>query len=90
MITSKIKTRYWFLFILLAVGLVLSLVALALFMGEQYHVVAEEFRSVFRLSILVSIILLIIGIKCFGRWRRRNSKNRLWKSYGGTERTNQN
>jgi len=74
MITSKIKTRHWVLFILLVVALVLSLVAL------QYHVVAEEFRSVFRLSILVSIILLIIGIKCFGRWRRRNSKNRLWKT----------
>ena len=71
MITSKIKTRHWVLFILLMVALVLSLVALALSMGEQYHVVAEEFQSVFRLSILVSIILLIIGIKCFGRWRRR-------------------
>lgn len=89
MITSKIKTQHWVLFILLMVALVLSLVALALFMGEQYHVVAEEFRSVFRLSILVSIILLIIGIKCFGRWRRRNSKNRLWKSCSRTKRTNQ-
>ena len=71
MITSKIKTRHWFLFILLMFALVLSLIVLALSMGEQYHVVAEEFQSVFRLSILVSIILLIIGIKCFGRWRRR-------------------
>ena len=79
-ITSKIKTRHWFLFILLMVALVLFLVALALFMGEQYPVVAEEFRSVFRLSMLISVILLIIGIKLFGRWRRRNSKNRLWKT----------
>jgi len=71
MITSKIKTRYWFLFVLLIVALVLFLVALALSMGEQYHVVAEEFQSVFRLSMLISVILLIIGIKLFGRWRRR-------------------
>jgi len=71
MITSKIKTRYWVLFILFVGALVLSLVALALSMGERYHVVAEEFRLVFRLSILVSIILLIIEIKCFGRWRRK-------------------
>jgi len=84
MITSKIKTRHWVLFILLLVALVLSLVALALSMGEQYHVVAEEFQSVFRLSILVSIILLIIGIKCFGRWRRRNhSKIRQNKKMEG-------
>jgi len=67
MITSKIKTRYWFLFVLLIVALVLFLVALALSMGEQYHVVAEEFQSVFRLSMLISVILLIIGIKLFGR-----------------------
>jgi hypothetical protein len=71
MFTSKIKTRHWVLFILLMVAFILSLVALALYMGEQYHVVAEEFQLVFRLSILVSIILLLIGIKCFGRWRRR-------------------
>jgi len=64
------------------VALVLSLVALALSMAEQYHVVAEEFRSFFRLSILVSIILLIIGIKCFGRWRRRAKidMEKLWQN----------
>jgi membrane protein DedA with SNARE-associated domain len=71
MILSKIKTRYWVLLILFVGALVLSLVALALSMGEQYQVMAEEFRLVFRLSILVSIVLLIIGIKCFGRWRRK-------------------
>jgi len=65
MITSKIKTRHWFLFILLVTGLVLSLIGLALFRGEQYHVVAEEFLSVFYLSIFGTIIFgisLIIGI----------------------------
>ena len=71
MILSKIKTRYWVLLILFVGALVLSLVALALSMGAQYQVMAEEFRLVFRLSILVSIVLLIIGIKCFGRWRRK-------------------
>lgn len=65
MITNKIKTRHLFLLILLVVGLVLSLIGLALSSGEQYHVVAEEFRSVFYLSVFGTIIftiLLIIGI----------------------------
>ena len=65
MITSKIKTRHRFLLILLVTGLVLSLIGLAFFRGEQYHVVAEEFLSVFHLSIFGTIILgisLIIGI----------------------------
>jgi len=66
MITNKIKTRHWFLFILLVVGLVLSLIGLALSRGEQYHVVAEEFRPVFYLSIFGTIIFgtsLMIGIR---------------------------
>lgn len=66
MITNKIKTRHWSLFILFVVGLVLSLIGLALSRGEQYHVVAEEFRPVFYLSILGTIIFgvsLIIGIR---------------------------
>jgi len=71
MITSKIKTRHWLLFVLLVVALVLSLITLALSMGEQYHVVAEEFQSVFNLSMIISVILLIIGIMFFERWRRR-------------------
>jgi len=65
MLTNKIKTRHWFLFILLVVGLVLSLIGLALSRGEQYHVVPEEFRSVFYLSVLGTIglgISLIVGI----------------------------
>jgi len=73
MITSKIKTRHWFLFILLVVGLVLSLIGLALSFGEQYHVVAEEFRLAFYLSVfgtIVFAILLIIGIMYLQRWRR--------------------
>jgi hypothetical protein len=64
MITNKIKTRYWFLFIVLAVGFILCLIGLALSKGEQ-NVVAEEFRSVFYLSTFGTIILgisLIIGI----------------------------
>jgi len=75
MITSKIKKRHWFIFILLIVALVLSLIglafALALSMGEQYHVVAEEVQSVFYLSMLISIVLSIIGIMYFEKWRRR-------------------
>jgi hypothetical protein len=71
MITSKIKTRHWLLFILLIVALVLVLIGLAVSMGEQYHVVAEEFQLVFNLSMVIFAVSLIIGIKCFERWRRR-------------------
>jgi len=71
MITSKIKARHWFLFVLLTVALVSSLIALALSIGEQYHVVAEEFELVFNLSMVISVLLSIIGIVYFERWRRR-------------------
>jgi len=75
MITSKIETRHWFLLLLLAVVLVLFPIVLAfglaLSRGEQYHVVAEEFQSVFYLSMIFSVVLLIIGIILFERWRRR-------------------
>jgi len=75
MITSKIETRHWFLLLLLAVALVLFPIvlafALAFSRGEQYHVVAEEFQSVFYLSMIFSGVLLIIGIILFVRWRRR-------------------
>jgi len=71
MITSKIKTRHWFLFVLLTVALVSSLIALAFSIGEQYHVVAEEFQLVFNLSMIISVLLSIIGIVYFERWRRR-------------------
>jgi len=73
MITSKIKARHWFLFVLLAVGLVLSLIGLALSIGEQYYVVAEEFRLVFYLSVfgtVVFAVLLMIGVTYLQRWRR--------------------
>lgn len=79
MITSKIRTRHWFLLILLVVVLVLFPIApafaVALSRGEQYHVVAEEFQSVFILSLYAGMILLavslIIGAICFKRGRRR-------------------
>ncbi len=79
MITSKIKKRHWFIFILLIVALVLFPIALAFALafsrGEQYHVVAEEFQSIFYLSIyasiIMSVVLPIIGIIYFERWRRR-------------------
>jgi len=71
MISSKIKTRNWFLFILFAVALVLVLIGLALSMGEQHQVVAEEFRLVFNLSMIISAIMLIIGIIYFERRRNK-------------------
>jgi ABC-type spermidine/putrescine transport system permease subunit II len=75
MITSKIKKRHWFIFILLIVALVSSLIglafALALSRGEQYHVVAEEVQSIFCFSMVMSVVLLIIAIMFFERWRRR-------------------
>jgi len=75
MITSKIRARHWFLLILLVVVLVLFPItpafAVALSRGEQYHVVAEEFQSVFYLSMILSVVLLTIGIIFFERWRRR-------------------
>jgi len=33
--------------------------------------VAEEFQLVFNLSMIISVLLLIIGIVYFERWRRR-------------------
>jgi len=75
MITSKIKTRHCFLFVLLIVVLVLFSIALALSRGEQYNVDTEEFQSAFCLSIYASLILLvvslIIGIVCFRRGRKK-------------------
>ncbi len=75
MITSKMKTRYWFLFILLGIALVLFPILLALSKGEQYDVVAEEFQSVFFLSMYASLVILVasfmIGIVYFKRWRKK-------------------
>jgi len=62
---TKSKTRHWFIFILLVVGIVFSIIGLALSRGEQYHVVPEEFRLVFYLSVLGTIVFgisLIVGI----------------------------
>jgi len=72
MITGKIKKRHLLLFILLVIGLVLSLVGIAFYRGEQYPEV-ETFRLVFYLSVLGTIvfaILLIIGMTYLLRWRR--------------------
>ena len=72
MITSKIKTRHWFPFIVLVVALVLFPIVLALAMGEQYHVVPEEFQLVFYGSMVMSVVLLIIGILYLERLRRKS------------------
>jgi len=75
MITSKIKKRHWFIFILLIVALVSFLIGLAfafaLSRGEQYYVVAEEVQSIFYFSMVMSVVLLIIAIMFFERLRRR-------------------
>jgi len=72
MITSKIKKRHLLLFILLVVGLVLSLIGVALYRGEQ-HPEVETFRLVFYFSIFGTIafaILLAIGIPYLLKLRR--------------------
>lgn len=72
MITRKIKARHWVVFILLSVGLISSLVVLTLLLGEQHHVTVEEFRLVFFISILATVVfaaLLSIGIIYFRRLR---------------------
>ena len=72
MITSKTKTRHWFPFILLVVALVLFPIVIALSMGEQYHVVPEEFQSIMVFgSMVMSVVLLIIGIMYLERLRRK-------------------
>jgi membrane protein DedA with SNARE-associated domain len=71
MITNKIKARRWFLLTMFGAALILLLICLALYMGEQYHVVAEEFQSVFTLSMILSAVLLIAGIIYLKRYRER-------------------
>jgi len=71
MITSKIKKSHLLLFILLVIGLVLSLIGVASFRGEQ-HPATEEFRLVFYLSVFGTIIfaiLLVLGIIYLERLR---------------------
>jgi len=72
MITSKIKKHHLLLFTLLVVGLVLSLIGIAFYRGEQYPEV-ETFRLVFYFSVfgtIVFAVLLIIVIAYLPRWRR--------------------
>jgi membrane protein DedA with SNARE-associated domain len=71
MITNKIKARRWFLLIMLGGALILLLISLALYMGEQYNVVVKEFQSVFTLSMILSAVLLIAGIIYLERYRER-------------------
>jgi len=40
-------------------------------MGEQYHVVPEEFQSALYGSMVMSVVLLIIGIMYLERLRRK-------------------
>jgi uncharacterized membrane protein len=76
LITNRIKTRYWLLFVLLTTGLILSLVGLAVWFaysrGEQ-QVNPEYFQSIYRLSMLGSVVftvLLVIGALYLRRWTR--------------------
>lgn len=59
MITSKIEKRRLLLFILLVVGLLLSLIGLAVSLGEQ-HPAVERFRWVFYLSVFGTIIFAVL------------------------------
>jgi len=73
MITSKIKKRDLLLLILIVIGLILSLISVALYMGEQYPEI-ETFRLVFYFSIFGSIvfaILLAIAIMYLPKWRKK-------------------
>lgn len=73
MITSKVKKRHLLIFVVLVMGLVLSLTGVALYKGEQ-HPETETFRLVFYSSILGTIVfaaLLVVGtIYLLGRRRR--------------------
>ena len=72
MIRGKIKKRHLLFFILLVIGLILSLISVALYMGEQ-HPEIETFRLVFYLSVfgtIVFAVLLVIAIMYLPRWRR--------------------
>jgi uncharacterized membrane protein len=77
-ITSKIRTWQWLLFILLTVGLILSLIGLTMWVavsrGEQTQVNPENFRLVFSVSMLGSVIfsvLLIVAALRLRKWMRR-------------------
>jgi len=73
MFVGGVRKRRLLVFVLLVVGLVLSLVGVALFRGEQY-VEAESFRLIFYFSVLGSVVfavLLAIGIIYLRRWKKR-------------------
>jgi TRAP-type C4-dicarboxylate transport system permease small subunit len=73
LITNRIKTRQWLVFVLLTVGLILSLILLAYFGGEQ-QVNPEYFQRMFTLSMLGSVVfavLLIVGAFYLRKWARR-------------------
>jgi len=73
MFTGDVKKRHLLIFILLGVGLVLSLVGVALFRGEQY-VETESFHLIFYVSVLGSVVfavLLAISITLLRKWKKR-------------------
>lgn len=72
MFVGGVSRRRLLVFVLLVVGLVLSLVGVALFRGEQ-HVEAEWFRLIFYVSVLGSVVFavfLAIGIIYLRKWRK--------------------
>jgi len=73
MFIGGVKKRHLLVFILLVVGLVLSLVGVALFRGEQY-VETESFRLIFYVSVLGSVVfavLVAISITYLKKWKKR-------------------
>ena len=62
MISDRIRARRWLFFVLSTAGLILSLVGVAMWRGEQ-QVDAEKFQLAFSLSILGTVIfgVLLIG-----------------------------
>ena len=73
MFIGGVKKRHLLVFILLVVGLVLSLVGVALFRGEQ-HVETESFRLIFYVSVLGSVVfavLVAISITYLKKWKKR-------------------
>jgi hypothetical protein len=73
LITNRIKKRQWLLFVFLTTGLILSLVGLAVWRGEQ-QVNPGYFQSMYILSMVGSVVftaLLVIGILYMSGWTRR-------------------
>ena len=73
MFIGGVKKRHLLVFVLLVVGLVLSLVGVALFRGEQ-HVETESFRLIFYVSVLGSVVfavLVAISITYLKKWKKR-------------------